>query len=370
MISLIRLLLTLMLICALIIGFVSPKNVAADDPPGSHVTLGENKERTSFEAVITTNEQGIWIEVHVQQTVPGRSVSGAHDNRSPSHEPSAESPPDVAQTVRSEVETVSWYDPLRGYFSRTPDGHVYSLEGVNISNAGLGWLEEGFRQHPDSVPMSFSIDGVFQGIVWIPIDTDPENVNWGAPPTLEASAPIAPPQEIDPREVALELLNHIPLPEIQINMNPSLGLVGMPGWFWVEGYDGRAFGDAVAVSLPPEIGPEVALDEVPADDPRREGEEFTVAVRVWPIRYEWSFGDGTRLVTESLGTPYPTESEIQHTYEYSSLWFPSGFPVRLSVEFAAEFQVNGGPSERLSSMLQTYETAYPVQESQPVLTAP
>ncbi|MDE3075208.1 MAG: hypothetical protein KGJ86_07240, partial [Chloroflexota bacterium] len=81
------------------------------------------------------------------------------------------------------------------------------------------------------------------------------------------------------------------------------------------------------------------------------------------------FGDGNSLVTQSLGQPYPAESDITHSYEYSSLPFASGFPVRVTVEYDAEFRVNGGGPQGLPPIIRTYEHDYPVQEIQPVLTA-
>ena len=48
------------------------------------------------------------------------------------------------------------------------------------------------------------------------------------------------------REIALTILDHLPLPEIQLQTNPTLGLVSLPAWFWLEGYDGQPFGGARA----------------------------------------------------------------------------------------------------------------------------
>lgn len=70
----------------------------------------------------------------------------------------------------------------------------------------------------------------------------------------------------------------------------------------------------------------------------------------------------------SLGQRYPAPSDIQHTYEHSSLGRPAGFAVRLTVEFAAGYRVNGGAAQRLPGLRRTYETGYAVQEVQPVLT--
>ena len=107
---------------------------------------------------------------------------------------------------------------------------------------------------------------------------------------------------------------------------------------------------------------------MPADDPGRQGSSFTVHVRVWPTGYAWDFGDGGNELTQSLGQAYPSESDIQHTYEYSSLRTAGGFPIRLTVEFAAEYRVDGGAPSGLPSIRRTYEASYRVQEIQAVLS--
>ena len=88
---------------------------------------------------------------------------------------------------------------------------------------------------------------------------------------------------------------------------------------------------------------------------------------MWPSGYDWDFGDGRSQTARTLGRRYPEESDIKHTYEYSSLRFPEGFPIRLTVEFSAEFRVNGGPPEGLPPIRRTYESGYRVQEVEPVL---
>ena len=90
---------------------------------------------------------------------------------------------------------------------------------------------------------------------------------------------------------------------------------------------------------------------------------------MWPSRYDWSFGDGGNLTSQSLGKPYPAESDVQHKYEFSSLRYRAGFPVRLTVTFAAEFRVNGGAPQGLPPMRRTWGSDFRVQEIQPVLTA-
>jgi hypothetical protein len=172
---------------------------------------------------------------------------------------------------------------------------------------------------------------------------------------------------VDPREVAIEVLHEVPLPDIRLRMNPDTGLVALPAWFWVEGYDGAAITRGRRVDVPPLVGADVPLRLVPANDPRRRGSSFTVEVRIWPTRYDWSFGDGTALTSRTLGQRYPQESEVRHAYESSSLRTSGGFPIRLTVGFAAEFRVDGGPAQALPPTERTYDARYRVQEIQSVL---
>jgi hypothetical protein len=169
------------------------------------------------------------------------------------------------------------------------------------------------------------------------------------------------------REVAVEMLHEVPLPGLQVRMSPAIGLVAVPTWYWLEGADG-ATQSSRAVDLPPLIGPEVPLDVIPTSDPRRRGTSFRVDVRVWPVRYSWSYGDGATFVSASTGRQYPEPSDIQHTYERSSLVSPGGFAVRVEVEYAAEYRINGGPPQGLPATTRVYSAAYRVQEIQSVLT--
>jgi hypothetical protein len=186
------------------------------------------------------------------------------------------------------------------------------------------------------------------------------------PVTLPASATRA---AIAPRVFVADILQDVPLPTAKVRMNPDLGLVAVPTWFWLEGYDGRAFGAARRVNIPAEIGDDVSFGDVPRDDPRRRPTEMTVTVTVRPSRYEWSFGDDTRLVASTLGKPYPQASDVKHTYELSSLHSPAGFTVGLTIEFAAVYRINGGAAQALPPIRRSYESSYRVQEIQPVLTS-
>jgi hypothetical protein len=203
--------------------------------------------------------------------------------------------------------------------------------------------------------MSLWVDGNFQDVVWIP--DNPQNVQFGPPPNAPPEVRPGPNGGNDPHSVALDMLAHIPLPDIHLRANPDLGLVAIPEWFWIEGYNGQPFGQSRTVTLPP-----------PA--PGLPPTSFTVTVRLWPKQYDWSFGDGQDLITQSIGKAYPQESDIQHVYQHSSFAFAQGYPLWLTVEYGAEFSVNGGAPQPLPAIRHTYRAVHQVQEIQSILDKP
>ena len=215
------------------------------------------------------------------------------------------------------------------------------------------WSSE-FQGHPSQMPYVLTIDNQFQDIVWIPYQPDPQ-LQFGPAPEPPPNTPGAGCGGCtDARQVALDMVTHIPLPPIKLRVNPDVGLVGMAGWFWVDGYRGETIQESRTVTVPP-----------PA--PGLPPSSFTVTVRLWGEDYSWAFGDGKTLETTSLGKAYPTESDIQHNYQHSSLPFADGFPVFLTVHFHAEFSVNGGAPQGLPPIQHTWQANHPVQEIQAVL---
>jgi hypothetical protein len=171
---------------------------------------------------------------------------------------------------------------------------------------------------------------------------------------------------VDPRTVAADMVGQLGLPDAHVRMNPNLGMAGVPSWFWVDNYDGQPYGASRSVSTPPAVDSSVSTDEVPADDPRRQGGSVTVEVRIFPTHYHWSFGDGAGSEVQSLGHPYPAPSDVQHRFASTS----QGFPVELTITFGAEYRVNGGGWQALPGMERTYRSDYQVQQAQTVLVGP
>jgi len=332
----------------LVLTALQTESVAASGPPGTHYRLDSNKGGTTYSATITTTGRGVWIAVRTRQsysgsyTVPSNASSASYAYGGAYHQTGSGSGSASASTIAR-----SWRNGAGEPYYQTTGGQVYHLAGVNIGSASAGssgWFTVGIRQHPGTVPEALSVNGKVQGIVWVPIGATGGSLHWGTPPSANGSATPQAPIVIDPRAVASNVLQHIPLPSVQLRMNPSLGLVALPGWFWAEGYNGAPFGGAASVS------------------------GLTVAVQVQATSYTWSFGDGTNLVSQDLGQSYPAQSDIQHTYQYSSLHFRAGFPVHLTIQYAATYSVNGGAGQPLTSMTRTYAASYRVQELQSVLT--
>ena len=345
---------------------VLPKSAqAGGPPPGGGDPFGNAPQ---VDVKVTSTPSGVYIQITVKQTVPGSIAPTPQPGSTPvpPATPAPKGQPGSSSTPTTGGDK-TWSDET-GIYEETPDGHIYYLTVPNISSQ-TDWLSL-LQSHPNQTPYVLYLDNQFRQIIWIPNGPSSGSVNFGAPPSVQPT-PAAPPagngSGTDPYQIALNLLDHVPLPNVQINENPALGLVNLPGWFWINGYDGKPFGDSQTVTIPPAVGPNVPFTQVPADDPSRQPTSFTVSVQVWPTGYQWSFGDGSSLVTQSLGQSYPAQSDIQHVYQTSSLRTQNGFPVQVTVVFAAQYQVNGGGAQGLPSMSHAYAATYPVQEAQSLL---
>jgi len=190
-------------------------------------------------------------------------------------------------------------------------------------------------------------------------------------------------------------------------MNPEKGLVNVPTWFWVEGYDGGTLSAGETVLQQHNICHLVAirdanglaqLDETGRPrtrlDCHTEDTTFDVEVRLWPKDFAWDFGDHSAPQTigcagvgdcsdSALGSPFVDASAshaspIQHPYVWSSLGVngaADAYVVHLAITFAAEYRVSvngqdqggwrGLPARNLS-----WTANHQVQEAQAVLVRP
>lgn len=207
---------------------------------------------------------------------------------------------------------------------------------LNIGNASAsGWFGAQAPDRPGEAPHALYCDGNFQGVIWLPTTTNASNVRV----VEEPGGP-----SVDPLTLARGLLDQIPLPTIRLRFNPDTGLVALPSWFWIEGYDGE-----------------------PIRRLSRLG-NYVVEVELAPSSYRWSFGDGATLATKSVGKPYPQESDVRHTYERSSLGAGGSFAVTMELTFLVRFRVNGGGWQTLAPIARSYSAPYPVQQVQSILT--
>lgn len=140
-------------------------------------------------------------------------------------------------------------------------------------------------------------------------------------------------------EEAGRYVDEVVVPNVKIGVNPAAqGLVGLPSWFWIEGWAGSV--QAAPISA---FG-------------------VTIDVRMSSGEVVWDFGDGTR-VTGDLGRAYPTESTVRHAYQG-----PGTFTVTAAIALNAEYRVNGGPWITLPPLTADASTQHSVQERQAVLT--
>ncbi|MBV9546182.1 MAG: hypothetical protein JOY61_17570 [Chloroflexi bacterium] len=206
----------------------------------------------------------------------------------------------------------------------------------------------------------------------------------------------------DPRAIAIEMWNELPLPQIKLGMNPQKGMVAVPTWFWIDGYDGSTFGTDETLAVPEERchrvvdrapGGNAALDAEGHVSTHTECETFwdslSVEIGVWPQAYDWDFGDGGQHVNcpgiadclAGVGRPYTdpfTGSPIAHAYTWSSLGkggASDAYTITADITFAARFRfslngASGGGWETLNPRQVSTSATQKVQEAQAVLSRP
>lgn len=141
------------------------------------------------------------------------------------------------------------------------------------------------------------------------------------------------------RDEAQRYIEDVLVPVVAIGVNPAgRGLVGLPSWFWVEGFTG-------SVSAPPISAFGVTID-----------------VRMSSGTTAWDFGDGSRVVGD-LGQAYPAESSVQHIHQSDG-----EFTVTATIDLVPEYRVDGGPWLPLPALQATASTRLPVEERQAVVT--
>jgi hypothetical protein len=206
----------------------------------------------------------------------------------------------------------------------------------------------------------------------------------------------------DPLALAVRMEAALPPPDLRIGMNPARGMVAVPTWFWVEGYDGGMLSQSETVLEAHENCRTVAVRDArgkPVLDvdgrPRVrrtctvETTTFVVDVRLWPSHFAWDFGDGHGQALScpdqgdcgnALGLPFVDSahpSPVQHHYNWSSLGVngdQDAYTINLGITFGAQYRVSvngsGAGWRTLSERFLTWSANHQVQEAQAVLTRP
>lgn len=131
-----------------------------------------------------------------------------------------------------------------------------------------------------------------------------------------------------------------PWPRLVMSINPSIGLTGLPSWFWLNG--SAAMSDATASSGP-----------------------LTVSVRARLAGVTWEFGDGIGYDSIDLGQAYPAQSDIQHIYQTDTYGLRNGFKSTAILRYLVTYSVNGGPWTTLGVKTRPFNQQYFVYQLQP-----
>jgi hypothetical protein len=199
------------------------------------------------------------------------------------------------------------------------------------------------------------------------------------------------------------MFDHMDLPSLQLDMNPRLGMVAVPTWFWVTGYDGNVISLTDNLELTHQecgrvadrdAGGAPSLDSSGAPTTHNECrtivDTVTVQVRAWPRVYHWTFGDNQdktvrcpeiAVCREGIGLAFTdphSPSPISHAYQWSSLGAngaADAYSIGLGITFGAQyrFSINGGSEtgwQSLDDRDLSWTTGHQVQEAQAVLTRP
>jgi len=194
-----------------------------------------------------------------------------------------------------------------------PDNTNVSFTNVNI-----------YAAHQGEVSFYLYCDGQYVGMVWRKLDPDPRPVT-----------------SMTPGDVAEHLRDEIPMPKVNVRINPDVGLVGAESWFWIEGYSGEPITNSTD-----------ALGRA-------------VEVEARATHYEWFFGDGSTTAANTPGAAYPGKSEIRHVFQRAS---SGGYAIRVRFTFAVQYRVDGGVWTELPGISRTATATYRVKESQAVIS--
>jgi hypothetical protein len=276
---------------------------------------------------------------------------------------------------------------------------------VDDGHGGVRGVTEAWSPgHDDAVHLEVDRQGGHSAVVELPIWCRRDDYAF-LPPSARGGLPcldVRHDQSIDPRSFASQMVQSVSLPPVRLEMNPRLGMVAVPTWFWVEGYDGGVFGRAETLLLVRRTC-RLVVDRDARGDPLLDeqgrarvhetctttSDTLTVEVRLWPKQYVWDFGDqnaqpvacsGIGPCPAGLGEAYVDSrhpSPIRHSYIWTSIdqGDDDAYRIGLAIDFAAQFRVSfnspsGGQWQELPGRSGAWAASHQVQEAQAVLTRP
>ena len=279
----------------------------------------------------------------------------------------------------------------------------WNLESVSTSGSTLAQRTSSSQTDQQSHPITVLAAGprvacTYDDWAFLPTDAT-SGLQCGGHSTSVAVGPTTVHGDtVDPGAFAAQLEGEVGLPNIRIRMNPSLGLVNVPTWFWVEGYQGQILPLSRTIGLR-RVECHTETSTTTSDDGSAASVEthnvctttidyLTVEVRLFPTRYAWSFGDGGQqqlactsepgTCATGLGSPFQDAdhpSPIAHPYGRSSLHVGGAYPIGLAIDFGAQFRfhLNATPMTDWTSLPARHGDwtgIHPVQEAQAVLVRP
>jgi hypothetical protein len=280
------------------------------------------------------------------------------------------------------------------------------IEAVRTCRGGVKASVQASQEVPGEIRTGASIGHPLRanGVLVVPIYCRRDDYLFLPPTSLGGLPCVGVPatDHFDPLPLALRMEAELPPPYLHIGMNPGRGMVAVPTWFWVEGYDGGMLSQSETVLEAREECHFVAVRDdrgSPVLDVDRrpkvrrsctvETTTFVVDVRLWPTRFAWDFGDGhgREIVcpdqgecADALGQPYVDSthpSPVQHPYRWSSLGVngaQDAYTINLGITFGAQYRVSvngwGDGWRGLSERPLTWSASHQVQEAQAVLTRP
>jgi len=285
-------------------------------------------------------------------------------------------------------------------------GWAVEVGGSRTCRGGVKSVAEVSQDLPGNMRPGAHIDHFLSpsGVLVVPIYCRRDDYMF-LPPTALGGLPCAQvpsTDHFDPLALAIRMEAELPPPELRIGMNPALGMVAVPTWFWVEGYDGGTLSQSETVVEAHERCQletardgrgQAVLDADGRPKSRRsctaETTTFVVDVRLWPSLFAWDFGDGaSRSVpcrdlgncSAALGLPFVDsahESPVKHPYRWSSLGVNGArdaYTINLGITFGAQYRVSvngsGAGWQSLPDRDLTWSASHQVQEAQAVLTRP